>query len=190
MTATVALPRQAVVRRRPSGEPPALRREARWTRWIAVLAGVVVAGLGLHALGRWTGALNTIDQAVSSRLADIRMPGVANAVRPLGLLTSMATVMGLRWLAVLVLLVQRRVRHAVVFVLTFVGMDWAVARLLHVDLPRPAATPIDPAGVYALSLPSGRCTRDHPVLQRDGRHGSEPRPPERPHGRGVCATRC
>jgi tRNA A-37 threonylcarbamoyl transferase component Bud32 len=75
-------------------------------------------------------------------------------VRPLGLLTSMATVMGLRWIAVIVLLVQRRVRHAVVFVLTFVGMDWAVARLLHVDLPRPTATPIEPAAAYAFPSPA------------------------------------
>jgi hypothetical protein len=148
------------VRRRPSGEPPALRREARWTRWIAVLAGVVVIGLAINALARWTGVVDTIDQSVASWLADVRMPGVADALRPLGLLTSMATVMGLRWIAVLVLLVQRRIRHAVVFVLTFVGMDWAVARLLHFPSAAVSALAITLFSVVMAFTTRGRARRN------------------------------
>ena len=36
-------------RRRPSGEPPPLPREDRWTRWIWVLAAVLLLGAALNA---------------------------------------------------------------------------------------------------------------------------------------------
>ena len=62
--------------------------------------------------------------------------------------TTLAIVMAVRWIAVLVLLVQRRVRHAVVFVVTFVAMDWLVARLLYVEQPRPSTSMLEASTTY------------------------------------------
>ena len=142
---------RAPVRRRPSGEPPALVREARWTRWITVLAAVVLAGLALGSLARATGTIDAVDRAALSWLAPFRAGAVADIARALGFITSFGLILALRWLAVLVLLVQRRTRHAVVFVTTFAVTDWAVARLLHVDLAT-AAFPSRPVAALAVTL--------------------------------------
>jgi uncharacterized iron-regulated membrane protein len=36
--------------RRPSGEPPPLPREDRWTRWVRALAAALLVGAGLNLL--------------------------------------------------------------------------------------------------------------------------------------------
>jgi hypothetical protein len=140
------------VRRRPSGEPPALRREAGWTRRIWLLGAVVLLGAGLHLLVRTTGLVETIDAEVSGWFAGLRTPGLTRAFEALAVLTTFAVITAVRWLAVIVLAVQRRFRHAVVFVATFVVIDWVVARLLSVELPRPQASALVATNGY--SFPS------------------------------------
>ena len=124
-------------------------REARWTRWITVLTAVVLAGLAIGVLARATGAIDAVDRAALSWSAPFR--AVAVIARALGFVTGLGLILALRWLAVIVLLVQRRTRHAVVFVTTFVVTDWVVARPLHVDLAT-AAFPSRPVAALAVTL--------------------------------------
>ncbi len=126
-----------VPRRRPSGEPPPLPREDRWTRWIWVLAAVLLLGAGLNLLIRTTDAVQAADQAVLSWFAEARTPPLTDAAKVIELLTTFAVVMALRLATVLVLVVYRRFRHLVVVLAVFVASDWAVVRLLFVELPRP-----------------------------------------------------
>jgi hypothetical protein len=126
-----------VPRRRPSGEPPPLPREDRWTRWIWVLTAVVLLGAGLNLLIRTTDAVQAADQAVLSWFAEARTPPLTDVAKVIELLTTFAVVMALRLATVLVLVVYRRFRHLVVVLAIFVASDWAVVRLLFVELPRP-----------------------------------------------------
>jgi hypothetical protein len=139
----------APVRRRPSGEPPPLPREDRWTRWIWVLAAVLLLGVALNILIRTTDVLQTADRAVLSLVAEARTPALTDAARLVALLTTFVAVMALRWGIALVLVVYRRFRHLVIFLATLVVTDWVVARLLFVELPRPTVPVLVDADVYA-----------------------------------------
>src|SRR5262245_57794710 len=123
MSTVVATPPGAVLRRRPSGEPPALRREARWTRWFAVAGVVVLVGTLLRLLAGSTSVVHRVDDAVLSWFDGDPIPGLRSAATAFSSFASLTIVLAIRWIAVLVLLVQRRLRHAVVFVVTFVAMD-------------------------------------------------------------------
>jgi hypothetical protein len=139
----------APVRRRPSGEPPPLPRENRWTRWIWVLAAVLLLGLALNILIGTTDVVQTADRAVLSFIAEARTPALTDAARLVALLTTFTAVMALRWGIALVLVAYRRFRHLVVFLATLVVTDWVVVRLLFVELPRPTVPVLVDADVYA-----------------------------------------
>ena len=124
-------------RRRPSGEPPPLPREDRWTRWVWVLAGVLLLGAGLHLAIRAGDAVQAADQAVLELMARARTPALTGVARLADQLPTFAVVMALRLATVLVLVVYRRFRHLTVFLATLVVTDWVVVRLLFVELPRP-----------------------------------------------------
>jgi hypothetical protein len=133
----VGVERGRPIRRRPSGEPPPLPRESRWTVWIWVLAGVLLLGVGLDLLIWATDLVEAADQAVLSFVAGFRTPALTRLAETVDLVTSFAAVMALRSATVVVLVVYRRFRHLVVFLATLVVTDWVVARLLFVELPRP-----------------------------------------------------
>ena len=137
------------VRRRPSGEPPPLVREDRWTRWIKVLLVVLVLGAALDILIRATDLVETADQAVLSWFARARTPALTRITDDVTTLTTFAAVMALRWATVIVLLWYRRIRQLVVFVATLVVTDWLVVRLLAVELPRPEVPVLVPVDIYA-----------------------------------------
>jgi hypothetical protein len=137
------------VRRRPSGEPPPLVREDRWTRWIKVLLVVLVLGAALDILIRVTDLVETADQAVLSWFARARMPALTRIAEDVATLTTFAAVMALRWATVVVLLWYRRIRQLVVFVATLVVTDWLVVRLLAVELPRPEVPVLVQVDIYA-----------------------------------------
>jgi len=118
----------APVRRRPSGEPPPLPREDRWTRWIWVLAAVLLLGIGLSSLIHTTDVIEEADQAVLSWFAEARSSALTDAAKLVAMLTTFAAVMALRWGVVVVLVVYRRFRHLVVFLATLVVTDWVVVR--------------------------------------------------------------
>ena len=139
----------ALVRRRPSGEPPPLPREDRWTRWIWVLAGVLLLGAALNVLVRTTDVVQAADKAVLSFIAEARTSALTDAAKLVALLTTFTAVMTLRIATVVVLVVYRRFRHLVVFLATLVVTDWVVVRLLFVELPRPTVPVLVDADVYA-----------------------------------------
>ena len=141
--------RDGTVRRRPSGEPPPLVREDRWTRWIWVLAAVLVLGAALDVLIRTTDLIETADQAVVSWFARARTPALTRLAEAVAVLTTFAAVMALRWATVIVLLWYRRFRHLVVFVATLVVTDWLVVRLLVAELPRPEVPVLVDVDAYA-----------------------------------------
>jgi hypothetical protein len=124
-------------RRRPSGEPPPLPRKDRWTRWIWVLAAVVVLGAGLNLLISTTEVVQAADQAVLRWFADARTAPLTDLAQAIELLTTFGVVIALRLGIVLVLVAYRRFRHLVVLLAVFVASDWTVVRLLFVELPRP-----------------------------------------------------
>ena len=136
-------------RRRPSGEPPPLPREDRWTRWIWVLAAVLLLGAGLNVLIHTTDVVQRMDQAVLEWFARVRTPALTDAAKLVALLTTFAAVMVLRIATVLVLVLYRRFRHLVVFLVTLVVTDWVVVRLLFVELPRPTVPVLVDVDGYA-----------------------------------------
>jgi hypothetical protein len=139
----------APVRRRPSGEPPPFPREDHWTRWIWVLAAVLVLGVVLNNLIQATDLIQTADQKVLEFVARARTPALTPLAKLGDLLTAFAVVMTLCWAIVVVLVVFRRFRHLVVFLATLVVTDWVVVRLLLVKLPRPSVPVLVDAGIYA-----------------------------------------
>jgi hypothetical protein len=138
----------APVRRRPSGKPPPLPREDRWTRWIWVLAAVLLLGAGLSVLIATTDVVETADQAVLSWFAEGRTSALTDAAKLVALLNTFAAVMTLRLATVVVLVVYRRFRHLMVFLATLVATDWLVVRLA-VELPRPTVPVLVDAEPYA-----------------------------------------
>jgi hypothetical protein len=136
-------------RRRPSGEPPPLPREERWTRWIWVLAAVLLLGAGVSVLIATTDVVEAADQAVLSFVAEARRPALTDAAAVVVLLTTFAAVMTLRVATVVVLVVYRRFRQLVVFLATLVASDWLVVRLLAVELPRPTVPVLVEVDAYA-----------------------------------------
>jgi hypothetical protein len=141
--------RPGTVRRRPSGEPPPFPREDRWTRWIWVLAAVVLLGAILNVLIRTTDVVQRMDQAVLDWFAGARTPALTDAAKLVALLTTFTAAMALRLGTVLVLVVYRRFRHLVVFLATLVVTDWVVVRLLFVELPRPDVSVLVDTDAYA-----------------------------------------
>jgi hypothetical protein len=136
-------------RRRPSGEPPPLPREDRWTRWIWVLAAVLLVGAGLNILIHTTDTVQRMDQAVLEWFARVRTPALTDAAKLVALLTTFTAVMVLRIATVLVLVRYRRFRHLVVFLVTLAVTDWVVVRLLFVELPRPTVPVLVDVDGYA-----------------------------------------
>ena len=145
--------------RRPSGEPPPIRREARWAWWGFALLGVVATGLALHLLERHTTAFDSIDD-VSRRWFDtVRSDQLDRAARGVDTFAGLGVVLAVRWIAVIVLLVQRRTRHAVVFVATFVVTDWVVARVLSFPSGTVSAFAVTCFAAALAFTPSGRQRR-------------------------------
>jgi hypothetical protein len=136
-------------RRRPSGEPPPLPREDRWTRWIWVLAAVLLLGAALNVLIHTTDVVQRMDQTVLDWFAQTRIPALTDAAKLVVLLTTFAAVMLLRIGTVLVLVLYRRFRHLVVFLVTLVVTDWVVVRLLFVELPSPTVPVLVDVDGYA-----------------------------------------
>jgi hypothetical protein len=75
------------MRRRPSGEPPPLPREHRSTRWVWVLAAVLLLGAGLKLLLHTTQVVQAADQAVLAWFAEARTPLLTGLAEVLVLLT-------------------------------------------------------------------------------------------------------
>jgi hypothetical protein len=114
-----------------------------------VLAAVLLLGAALNVLIHTTDVVQRMDQAVLDWFAQTRIPALTDAAKLVALLTTFAAVMVLRIATVLVLVLYRRFRHLVVFLVTLVVTDWVVVRLLFVELPRPTVPVLVDVDGYA-----------------------------------------
>jgi hypothetical protein len=98
---------------------------------------VLLLGVGLRQLIRSTDVIQTFDQQIVSWFTGARIQALTGPAKAVALLTTFTVVMGLRFATALVLLWYGRLRQLVVFLVALVATDWAVVRLLFVELPRP-----------------------------------------------------
>jgi tRNA A-37 threonylcarbamoyl transferase component Bud32/membrane-associated phospholipid phosphatase len=154
-------------RRRPTGQSPPLPRSIRPTGVWWAAAAVVLVTLAKVAFGparRSLGVAVTVwDDAVVGWLAGLRIPGLTGFMEAIVASTGSVGMIGaLRWGILLALLVLRRIRHLVVFVVSFLAVLLAV-RLAMVDRPRPFgvdlrgswagwAMPSRPVAIFAATL--------------------------------------
>jgi hypothetical protein len=115
--------------------------------------GVVVAvGVAISLISLATDAVATAENGVLQSFADIRSPGLTDVAKVINDLTSFTAVMIMRGAIVVVLLLYRRFRLMVVFLVTFVLTDWVVTNVLFVSLPRPSVPALVETTAY--SFPS------------------------------------
>jgi membrane-associated phospholipid phosphatase len=146
-------------RRRPTGEPPPLPRhlESTGVGWmVAAVILIVLTGLVFMA-GRYGRGVSfaVADNWVVERLAALRTPGLTRLMRGVnGLLGSLWTIKVLASVALVVLVVDKRYRHAIVGLVSV----WTVALLataLAAAVRRPRPFEVEFAGVWAgWSMPS------------------------------------
>ena len=122
-------------RRRPSGEPPPLPREHGLGRWLIAGAAVLLLGI-VGSIVIHAEPLTASADELLERFVDLRGPVVTPVSKAFNALTLPGAVVGLRLAAVIVLVVVKRFRHLVVFLVTLAVTDWVVVRLL--SAPRPA----------------------------------------------------
>jgi membrane-associated phospholipid phosphatase len=115
---------------------PSLPREPSWTRslWLALV--VLALGVAASSLLRM-GAFVDTGASLLRSVQHARSPAAEAAARWFDTLTDFAVVTALRWGSVAVLVVYRRWRHLVVFLATFVAVDWLTVRVLSIERPVP-----------------------------------------------------
>jgi membrane-associated phospholipid phosphatase/tRNA A-37 threonylcarbamoyl transferase component Bud32 len=146
-------------RRRPTGEPPPLPRhlESTGVGWMVAALGLVILSLLVFTAGRYGRGISfsVQDNRVVEALANLRTPGLTRLMRGVhGLLGSLWTVKVLAWVTIVVLIVYKRFRHAVVGLLSVQAVSvLAIGLSAVVRRPRPFGVEI--AGVWAgWSMPS------------------------------------
>ena len=128
--------------RRPSGEAPPLPREAGWTRWIWVGAGVVLVGAALYGVMYGEpGTPLAIDVSILRWAEGLRTTVTVDIAKVINSLASVAAILVLRWIAILVLAFYRRWRHLAVALLTWAVMDLIATQLRVELLPPPSLKP-------------------------------------------------
>ncbi len=110
-------------RRRPSGEPPPLPRHIRTSGvwWLVVTCIVTLLSIVLF-WGRWHAAavgLTVVDDAIVRWLSAPSFPGYRGAMRVLAAPGSLVFLTALLWGVVVALLVLRRFRHLIVFIVAW-----------------------------------------------------------------------
>jgi membrane-associated phospholipid phosphatase len=133
-------------RRRPSGEAPPLPRDLRRSGryWFTLAVATVVFWILVFATdGAITSPFERLDTSILRTIEDLRNPSLTSVMRAFHALGSDWTIRILAWSAILVPLLFRRVRHALVFIGSFVlvkSIASALAVLIH--RPRPLGVEI------------------------------------------------
>jgi tRNA A-37 threonylcarbamoyl transferase component Bud32 len=149
--------------RRPSGEPPPLPRHLQtsgvgWFVAALVLVAVAVAvfSRGLRGLAV---EVTVVDDAVVRWLAGADVPGLRGVFRGLAALSSWWSLYGLLWGLVLALLVLRRFRHLIIWLVLVALLELIVADILGAigRRPRPFGVVIE-TGWGGWALPSLQIT--------------------------------
>jgi membrane-associated phospholipid phosphatase/tRNA A-37 threonylcarbamoyl transferase component Bud32 len=130
-------------RRRPTGEPPPLPHhlESTGVGWMVAAVGLVTLTLLVFTAGRYGRGISftVADNWVVERLAALRTPGLTTVMRGLQqLLGTVWTIKVLAWSTLIVLVVYKRFRHAVVgFISVQAVAMLALALSAAVRRPRP-----------------------------------------------------
>jgi membrane-associated phospholipid phosphatase/tRNA A-37 threonylcarbamoyl transferase component Bud32 len=146
-------------RRRPTGEPPPLPRhlESTGVGWLVAAVGLVALSLVVFTAGRYGRGMSitTVDTWVLERLAAVRTPGVTTLMRGLAdVLGSLWTVKVLAWSILVVVIVYKRYRHALVGVIAVqLASLLAVALSAAVRRPRPFGVEIE-GSWFGWAMPS------------------------------------
>ncbi len=132
--------------RRPSGEPPPLPRQLHRSGhyWTALGAGVVLFWLATELTGgAITSPFERLDRAVLETVAELRTAALTRIMRGLHALGSEWTLRVLAWSSLLVPLLFKRFRHALVFLGSYMLVKGIGATLATVMArPRPLGIPI------------------------------------------------
>ena len=136
------------VRRRPSGEPPPLPREAGWVRWAWVVAGVIALGVALAAILAGADTSASFDDSVLGWFADHRTTALTDVSKTLVSAGELPIILLVRLAVVVVLVAFKRFRQLVAFLATFVAVDWLVSRALSVPLQAPDVAPVVAPGPF------------------------------------------
>ena len=143
--------------RRPSGEPPPLPRELRRSgRYWAAAAGFVVVFWFLMVVtqGAITTPFQNLDEAILRNVVRLRNDAATKLFRGIHALGSAWTLRVLVWPAVLICVVSRRFRHALVFLASLLFVQVVVNVMSDVlKRPRPLGVPIL-GDWYGFSQPS------------------------------------
>ncbi len=117
-------------RRRPSGEPASLPREAPGGVWIWIGAAAVIA-LAWGSAQVWPGAASWwggADDLVLEQLSEHRNPALSSVANGLNAIGSEWTILVLRWSLVVVLVVYQRWRHLMAGLGAILAVEWIAAR--------------------------------------------------------------
>jgi tRNA A-37 threonylcarbamoyl transferase component Bud32/membrane-associated phospholipid phosphatase len=135
-------------RRRPSGEPPPLPRHLQTSgrNW-AIFLGIVLAFymLGAATSGAISRPIQVVDEAILDLVAQLRTSALTSVMRSVQALGSDWTIRVLAWAAILVPLVFKRIRHALVALGALVAVR-AVTTGLAIILARPRPFTVEVLG--------------------------------------------
>lgn len=143
-------PRRGRQRRRPSGEPPPLPRSLqRSGLYWSIFLGIVLAFYVLNGLigGALTSPIQKVDEWILDRVVVLRTPALTSIMRAFHALGSDRTIRVLAWSAILVPLVFKRVRHALVALGALIAVR-AITTGLAAILTRPRPTNVDILGPW------------------------------------------
>jgi len=127
-----------LIHRRPSGEPPPLPRAPEWTRWLWIAVVVVAVGIALAVAVATGSAAENLDKAIRDAFGGAGRSFLGSVARTFWLLALPGVVYGFRVAAVVVMLINKRIRHMVVFLGTLVVAGWIAVRLIAVALEDPS----------------------------------------------------
>jgi membrane-associated phospholipid phosphatase/serine/threonine-protein kinase RIO1 len=117
-------------RRRPSGEPPALPRQlqstGRYWLWAAGLVLLLLLVVAVTNTGMW---IDRGDAALLRGLATIRTGWLTSVMRGVHALSSVWTILLLRWGTLVILVLFKRFRHFFVFLGSILLVGWITTEL-------------------------------------------------------------
>ncbi len=134
-------PRHARRRRRPSGEPPPLERPFGRLDRALLVAGVAILFMWIlfaATRGRFVWVVDRIDRDLMRPLISIRSPSLTRIARGVDQLTSGLAIHLMRWSTFIALVVFKRFRHLLVYLLALATAAFVAQMLvLMFERPRP-----------------------------------------------------
>ena len=132
-------------RRRPTGEPPPLPRHLGRSGvfWLVMVGYFLITLVGVVMFEPLEAFFGGIDTVVMDAFEDARTEPLVDSATGVNLLASRWTVRILRWSTILALIVFRRWRHLLVFVVALLVLEFvAYQMMLFIARPRPFDVPI------------------------------------------------